>query len=333
MSLCAINDPRLLMPLVQDGQPIGRTYDGRFVQALRCPHCAYVRFPAPSEAELDRYYAVDYPAASASWYNVEIDYSPWKTTSRADRIERLIHAFGISKGAVLHEFGCAFGGTVHELATRGYRASGTELNQGAVAAGRSRGNPFIHAEGAVEYLSRTGQSPDAVYAWHAIEHFTKPLDFLKQLRDLIRPGGLLILIVPSAAARFPLVYGLNRYIWFGYPEHVHLFTPGCAPSMAAEVGMKLVHVASAEYGIEPEATGRALQVDSDAARWIRLAEPQLLGEELIIVLRRDNGTDTALADVERRETLRCDTSAAIERRVMEALQAGTVDPWAPRAES
>jgi 2-polyprenyl-3-methyl-5-hydroxy-6-metoxy-1,4-benzoquinol methylase len=325
---CAVARPELLIPMVQDGHPAGRTYAGKFVQALRCPHCAYTRFPTPSDAELSQYYQREYPASSASWYNVDTDYSAWKTRMRADRVERLIQPFGIGPGAWLHEFGCAFGGTVHALNARGYRASGTELNVSAVELGRQRGNQAIHAEGALEFLRRSEQLHDVIYSWHAIEHFTEPLAFLAGLADVLRPGGLLVLIVPSSAARFALVYGHVRYVWFGYPEHVHLFSPGCTPAIAQAINMQLVQVTTAEYGLEPEATRNALGKESEAAKWLRLVDPKLLGEELVMVFRKRQAADDHIELLERQTILQCESFAVAERLAMGALAVRTVDPWA-----
>lgn len=327
MSECGVNNPAVLLPMVQDGFPAGREYRGEFVQALRCPHCAYARFPSPSQELLGEYYSNEYPRSSAGWYNVDADYADWKVKSRADRVEALIRPFGFGPGAVLHEFGCAFGGTVHELNRRGYLASGTELNRGAVEAGRQRGNLAIHAVDAVQYLDGSGMQADVIYSWHAIEHFTEPLQFLDSIVARLKPGGLLVLIAPSAAARFALVYGHSRYVWFGYPEHLHLFSPGSAPSIAKALGVQLIHVSTAEYGIEPEATGRALKCNSRAAHLLKLGDEKLMGEELVMLFRKPSAVDDAIVDVVKRTTLRCDMFAHVERSAMEALESETVDPW------
>ena len=330
MEQCAVHHPALLRPLLQDGQPSGREYKGRFFQAMRCPHCAYITFPIPPTGLLDEYYANEYPQGSASWYNVESDYSPWKTNSRSERIIEIAKRFGLKPGATLHEFGCAFGGTVHQLNQRGFNTSGTELNAGAVEQGRSKGNDAIFAEDAVAYLTRTGIQPQVIYSWHAIEHFTDPFSFIADIKNLLAPDGILILIAPSSATRFSLVYGHMRYVWFGYPEHLHLFSPGCAPSLADRVGMRLVAVETAEYGIEPQATSAALREECEGAAWLNLADSALLGEELIMVLSNAAAVDPRSADIARRTTLKCETSAIIERQALNASERSTLDPWRVR---
>lgn len=328
MNNCAINDPSLLRPLLQDGFPSGREYQGQFIQALRCPHCAYIRFPSPSGELLDDYYHNHYPATSASWYNVESDYAAWKVSSRAGRIVQWMRRFGVPPGSVVHEFGCAFGGTVHELNRLGYAASGTELNSTAVEQGRARGNTAIFAEDAIGYLRRTGTRPKVVYSYHAIEHFVDPFSFLTELRSVIDPDGLLILVAPSAAAKFALVYGHMRYVWFGYPEHLHLFSPGSAPSLAESTGYSLLHVESAEYSIEPEATARALLQSTPAAHWVSLGDASLTGPELIMVMTPSERVLTPRLQAVCRETLlKCENFANCERHALDACEQMTSNPW------
>ena len=325
---CGVIDQKLLVPFVQAEFACGREYRGKFVQALRCPTCAYVRFPAPPEAVLNRYYAEEYPASSRSWYNVTSDYGPWKTDKRASNVIEVISRFGFEVGASLHEFGCAFGGTVDALYSRGYDASGTELNAGAVAEGRARGNTRIFAESALDYLARKSKAVQVVYSFHAIEHFTDPFDFIAEVSARIDPDGIIILIVPNSAALFPLVYGHARYVWFGYPEHLHLFSPRSALSFAERVGCELLHIESTEFGIEPDATARALSQEGQSAALLRHADRSLLGEELIFVLTPAKGQLAARYKLEANHArTRCLLSGRFEERAMAANEKSTVNPW------
>lgn len=325
---CAVNDPKMLVPLFQGGHPCGRDYRGQFVQAQRCPCCSYVRFPDPPEGLLDAFYSKEYPEYCSSWYNLVADYAPYKTERRAEAIIGLIQRFGMPLGTSLHEFGCAFGGTVHALNAKGYDASGTELNSGAVAEARAYGNTAIHDISALDYLEARKGQMEVVYSYHAIEHFPDPFSFIKSMATLIHQDGLIILVVPNAAALFAMVYGLGRYVWFGYPEHLHLFSPRSALSFAERVGCSLVHLEGREYGIQPELTAAALTHDSGAAVALRGAERSLLGEELYIVLT-PNGGGTATKYAREIEQTRARVLAfgAYERMALDANESETVNPW------
>lgn len=325
---CAVTQPELLVPLVQGRYPCGREYKGKFFQALRCPCCAYVRFPDPPAGTLDRFYAEEYPAFSSSWYNLAADYAPYKTDRRSKSIIDLMRRFGVPLGSALHEFGCAFGGTVDALNRSGFEASGTDLNASAIAQGRAHGNLAIHEVSALDYLAEHRGQVDVVYSFHAIEHFPDPFSFVKEVASLVNPEGLIILVVPNSAALFPLVYGLGRYVWFGYPEHLHMFSPRSALSLAERAGCTLLHLEGREYGIEPELTDRALTHSSRTAVGLRSANRSLMGEELYLVMTPAGGaTATKYArDAEHTRKL-VEDFGAFERLALEANEQETVNPW------
>lgn len=325
---CAVGDQSLLTPLYEATFPAGRDYGGVFHQARRCPCCAYIRFDDPTEEELDRYYNEEYPAVSKDWYNVDTDYAPWKTDARSNRVIQIMSAFGVGDDAIVHEFGCAFGGTVQAMKDKGYRASGTELNRTAVDQGRARGNLDVHSESALDFLSRQSEKTTVVYSYHALEHFTDPFSFLRNLRERMDPNGIVISFLPNSAALFPLVYGHTRYMWFGYPEHVHLFSPGCAASLAETTGFELLDVFTAPAGIEPEATSRALDEDSPTARMLRNEPGERYGEELVIVMT-PAGSTLLSTHAQRRMNAReySRAQAVRERDAMEHLSTFAANPW------
>lgn len=325
---CAVADQSQLVPMYEATYPAGREYGGIFHQAKRCPCCAYVRFNDPTAEELDRYYNEEYPRVSKDWYNVESDYAAWKVDGRSDRVVQIMGSLGVEQGAIVHEFGCAFGGTVQALKEKGYRASGTELNRSAVEQGRARGNLDVHSESALDFLGRQPEKAQVVYSYHALEHFTDPFSFMRGLRDCMDPNGILISFLPNSAALFSLIYGHSRYMWFGYPEHVHLFSPGSAEPLAQTAGFELLDISTAVVGIEPEATSRALDVDSPAARFLRSEPRDRYGEELVLVMT-PSGSELVGSHRQRHlNAVEYSRSQSVRERVaMEHLATFAANPW------
>lgn len=326
---CAIKDKSLFVPLIEDGHPSGRTYNGTFHQAKRCACCGYVRFDEPSAEDLDRFYNHEYPAASASWYNVDTDYAPWKTDVRSGRVIDIMNEWGIQPGASVHEFGCAFGGTVHALNQRGYDASGTELNREAVELGQARGNDKIFAQSALDYLDSLPEKPKAIYSYHALEHFTDPFAFLRDLRERMDPNGIIISFLPNSAALFSLVYGYTRYVWFNYPEHIHMFSPGSATALAEVTGFDLLSVSTAEFGIEPEATARGTATGTEASKLLSGQPREHFGEELVIVMTpRGSQLTKDFKEKHRQAVLHAVRQGHVETDVLELMQNELANPWA-----
>lgn len=326
---CAVGDSSRQTLMYQGTHPLGREYQGKFYQALRCPCCAYLRFPDPSPDVLDEFYSEEYPAVSADWYNPDTDYSPAKTDERSRRVIELLKAFGLSEGSNVHEFGCAFGGTVHAMNQKGYRASGTELNEGAVAQGRARGNEEIHPESAIDFLGRQAEPANAVYSYHALEHFTDPFAFLRELREVMDPNGLIISFLPNSAALFPIVYGHIHYVWFGYPEHLHLFSPGSANALAKAAGFELLHISTAPIDIgQSGPISRALHRDAVSSQYLRNEPMDRYGEELIVVMTPagSNLLQThAQAHLNAQEYSR--SQGIRERFLMDQLNTHSINPW------
>lgn len=327
---CAVSNPSLLIPAYQGTYPLGREYAGVFHQAKRCPCCAYLRFDDPPDEVLDHFYSIEYPAVSESWYNVEGDYNPAKTQERSSRVIALMQSFGFGLGSHVHEFGCAFGGTVQAVKEQGYNVSGTELNKTAVQQGRARGNLDIHAESAIDFLKQQRQPCQVIYSYHALEHFTDPFSFLRELRALMDPDGLVISFLPNSAALFPIVYGHSHYVWFGYPEHVHLFSPGSAKALAETTGFELLFLNTAPVNIGQEGpTSRAVHRDSVAARYLRNEPINRYGEELIVVM---TPVGSRLTEVFSRLHLDAEEYSRIQRErerfLMDQLSTFCLNPWA-----
>ena len=334
--LCAMTCRDKAEEHVQAGQPVARAHEGVDVASKKCAECGYVFFPTPSADVLDRFYQTTYPEGSASWYNVENDYADWKRGPRAQRILDLSSRFGVDTG-VYHEVGCAFGGTVFEIQSRGRQASGTDLNASAIEQGRSRGAD-IHATMDAEFLATRAQKPNVLYGYHMLEHVPDPIAYLTELRAHLAPDSIAIFMVPNAMAAFPLVYNYMRYVWYGYPEHLHMFSPRSLLCLAGSAGFDVLHVATNRFGIQPEATDRIvapLPGDS-VAKHLRdhMMREALLWEELEFVLTPAGssiaerfGEDVAATRV------RCRRSGVFEKTVGEVSKsANTPDPWRISAE-
>jgi 2-polyprenyl-3-methyl-5-hydroxy-6-metoxy-1,4-benzoquinol methylase len=139
---------------------------------------------------------------SNHWYypneKSEFDFASTYISGRNSVLE-----IGCGKGAFTSHFTCA-------------EYVGLEYTETSVAAARSRGlNVF--RESIQEYASRAHEAHDVVCFFQVLEHVPDVCSFLTSSIRCLRPGGLLILSVPSADSF--LSYSINNILNMP-PHHV-----------------------------------------------------------------------------------------------------------------
>lgn len=165
---------------------------------VRCP-CGMVYVdPRPDGATLGRMYSD--PAYYTEGYNLGVE-----TENYFDRKDELVLQYETTARALAAELGGtgellelgSAGGFFLEGARRaGFSVRGVELS--APAADYSRRELGLDVfEGWLEDAPWADGSFDVAYADNVLEHTTDPLGTLRKLQALLKPGGRLVVVVPS----------------------------------------------------------------------------------------------------------------------------------------
>ena len=110
-------------------------------------------------------------------------------------IERISRETG-SSGKRLLDFGCGTGSLLAEARRSGFQVCGVETDEAAAAFAR-RGRDLPVYASIEELRSERGEDVfDVVVARHTVEHVSNPKQTFREFRGLLRPGGLLVIIVP-----------------------------------------------------------------------------------------------------------------------------------------
>ncbi|MEQ9407339.1 MAG: class I SAM-dependent methyltransferase [Fuerstiella sp.] len=120
------------------------------------------------------------------------------------------------------ELGCATGAYLARLAAAGWTVEGVE--PAAAAAETARQSGLNVRTGVLDDISPPAASFDCAAAWMVLEHVYDPETTLRQLHQLLKPGGQLLISVPNAGCWEPLVFRSTWYVWEP-PRHLHHFTP------------------------------------------------------------------------------------------------------------
>lgn len=218
--LCGVDAHRVLF--VKEGFP-----------HVRCLGCAmiYVTPILRSEAR-ECYYAEE-----ASWLGVLMS-GPQRELDERKFVYGLdLLAPHVESGRRLVDVGCGPGLFLEVARAAGWNVHGVELNATAVARLRALG--ISVSDRPLERTDLPAASFDAATLWEVLEHIPDPRAFLAQVRDLLRPGGILLVCVPNVDA---LVTRLlhERSGTFRGQSHVSFFNVATLGRLLDEEGFRVV---------------------------------------------------------------------------------------------
>lgn len=200
-------------------------------QVVRCEDCG-LRFVNPrlDESALDAEYN-DQRASPTPYY---LETAPEDRRTFLDRLARLERH---RPPGDLLDLGCGPGTMLAAAAERGWRPVGVDLNRTSIQHAVDRGLE-AHA-GLFPHPALAGCSFDAVTMNDFIEHVPDPVGILREVRAVLRPGGLAFLTTPDAGS---LVARLTGASWLHLKprEHLNYFDRAGVRRLAAQAGLEVV---------------------------------------------------------------------------------------------
>jgi SAM-dependent methyltransferase len=166
---------------------------------VRCAQCGFVYVnPRPDESTVARLY--DDSEYYSYGYNLGVE-----TENYFDRRDELLEIYDrtiadleqeLGGPGDLLELGSAGGYLLEAARRRGWRVKGVEVSTPAVRYSRGEFGLDIF-EGTLEESDLAPESFDVVIADNVLEHCDVPLRALRLMRRLLRPGGHMVVIVPT----------------------------------------------------------------------------------------------------------------------------------------
>ena len=207
---------------------------------VRCRECD-LRYtnPRPALADIGRFYYDDYAPHQAP--NIQPKnpkprgkWRRWITAKKQPNWERgEIDPVGQCR---LLDFGCGAGVFLQRMHNRGWQAVGLDCSEKVVR--------YVREELKLPALVGTLPSPvlppgsfDLVTLWHSLEHVHRPLDVLREVHNLLAPGGKVLVAVPNIDSAPFHWFGSA---WFGLdlPRHLTHFTPATLRKMLDRAGFQ-----------------------------------------------------------------------------------------------
>ncbi len=142
---------------------------------------------------------------------------------------------GLDANSTLLDFGCGAGKALDARRARtGCRTIGMDFNHALLAKIAARGHKayFADVEG---WRQIADASVDVITMNHVIEHLYHPLETFRQMRRVLKPGGLIDIATPNPDGYSAQTFGTD---WFGLdcPRHIVLYPPTAAAALLRRAG-------------------------------------------------------------------------------------------------
>jgi SAM-dependent methyltransferase len=119
------------------------------------------------------------------------------------------------------DVGCSAAFFLKEAQDLGWQVQGVEVTEWASTFSREKlGVPVFH--GMLHEAGLAENSFDVAFSSHVLEHIEQPAALIRQMHQLLRPGGALVIVVPTQF-RSPLYVLFKEWFGEGPPRHVSFF--------------------------------------------------------------------------------------------------------------
>lgn len=149
------------------------------------------------------------------------------------RIERLTR--GLRGGAAprLLDFGCGYGEFLSMCALYGFEAFGVDRSPA-----RRENGGFLRVFAEIEEVAPFAPF-HALTLFEVLEHLDAPAELLTRLRDLLAPGGLLVLETPDCSGVLGIATA-SDYRKIDPLDHINCFTPESLRGFAERLGFRAI---------------------------------------------------------------------------------------------
>ena len=247
-------------PVVQGGVRDAR--DDYAPEALQCGDCTAVfLWPRMNGEAQRRFYETN--AQIDRTHGQAFDWNDYTRKTRADVMRRVRFLEShLAPTDILLEVGCGYGFFLSEIAEHVGTAIGIEPgpDRRAFATGE------LGLDVRPPPLRDAGIEPasiDMACAFHVLEHVDRPVTFLSEIRDALRPGGRLVVEVPNVADLYNRLSPAYRAFHF-QSAHLIYFDPATLRRVLEDSGF----VIESLIGVQRYAFANALH-------WLTTGRPQL----------------------------------------------------------
>ena len=194
---------------------------------VRCNNCRLVFLnPRPVPSDLAGIYDTEaYYGGSAEFESVVVGYADYLALRDHLRfvVNELLRPIKPLTPGISLDVGCSMGLVMDEFRQRGWTPYGVDVSSYATRYARDELglNAFT---GTIDQVDLPPESVDLATMLLTIEHIPDPREALRSVRQLLKPGGVLIIATHDVDGIWPKLVG-PRWRHYNMPEHIYYFSP------------------------------------------------------------------------------------------------------------
>lgn len=254
--LCGGRDAALELEAVDTRYDLPGTF-----RVVRCRNCGLVYTnPRPADELLGRYYPMEYLPHQAKRHQhtsrVGLMLRRMAFSGKTNIFSRMMgrayntlafRAFmeGSGDDASMLDVGCGLGDYSLQWEKLGWKVQGLEADQQAAGLAAERIGMKVFS-GYLDDVTLPEHAYDLITMSHVLEHTTSPRRALRKLRDALKPGGRLLLMVPNYASWDRKVFG-GKWQGLEVPRHLFHFEPSTLRRVLAVEGFHVEKLGSSAF--------------------------------------------------------------------------------------
>lgn len=212
-----------------------------------CSGCGlFVQNPQPSDAQLAAIYGSNYFIGSSENDSLGAQFDLVKRATASlqlDEIAAYLSKRGqAASGLSLLEVGCGHGNMLLEARNKGYQVHGLEYSADAARVANGKLGADAVRVGAITKDTFPEQTFDVCILADVIEHVRDPAAFVRDIKRILKAGGVVFIATPSIASWSARLLGRH---WMEYkPEHLFYFDPGTLTRLLRHAGFGHIEISS-----------------------------------------------------------------------------------------
>lgn len=217
---------------------------------VRCKECGLIYVNPRPKAEsiyqiYDEKYFIHKNDCFTNQYFGYYDYISDKKKIEKSFIRRLDVIEKYCNYGRLLDVGCASGYFLLAANKRGWDVHGIDVSAFAVAIAKREFGENRIMKGTLKEIKFPENSFDVVTFWDVLEHLPDPISNLKEAYGILKPGGIIGIVVPDAGSLASHILGKYWPEFKRIREHIYFFNKKTITTMLEKVGFKVLYIEGA----------------------------------------------------------------------------------------